>query len=86
MQRFIPPTRPCPVQIGAKVVRGERLELPQRDALPGPDTAAAEGLDAYCALVKECWAQAPQERPTMAQVVRRLRALQSREAGSMEQP
>lgn len=69
---------PCPypwTQIGAKVVAGERLELPPREALPGPDTAGFTGLDAYCALIQECWAAQPEQRPGMAQVVRRLRGL-----------
>ena len=66
---------PTPPQIGAKVVAGERLELPPREALPGPDTAGFAGLDAYCALIQECWAAQPEQRPGMAQVVRRLRGL-----------
>ena len=71
-QSTLPRLRP---QIGAKVVAGERLELPPREALPGPDTAAFAGLDAYCALIQECWAAQPEQRPGMAQVVRRLRGL-----------
>lgn len=66
------------MQIGAKVVAGERLALPPREELPGPDTASFAGLEAYCALIQECWAQQSQERPPMAQVVRRLRALLER--------
>ena len=64
-------------QVGAKVVRGERLAIPPKQALPGPDSAVFEGLDAFCQLIKDCWAQVPSDRPTMALVVRRLRALQS---------
>ena len=71
---IVPPIPPWP-QIGAKVVAGERLEVPPREALPGPDTAAFGGLDAYCELLQECWAGQPERRPGMAQVVRRLRAL-----------
>lgn len=58
------------------MVAGERLELPPREALPGPDTATFGGLEAYCALIQDCWAPEPEQRPGMAQVVRRLRALE----------
>ncbi len=71
-----------PPQIGAKVVAGERLELLPRQELPGPDTAAFGGLDAYCALIQECWAAQPEQRPGMAQVVRRLRGLLEQHSGA----
>ena len=69
----------CPgsAQIGAKVVRGERLEFPPRDALPGPDTGTFSSLEAYCQLIGDCWAQAAEQRPSMTLVVRRLRSLQA---------
>ena len=70
-----PPALPLAMQVGAKVVRGGRLDIPPKHALPGPAGDGFEGLDGYCQLVRDCWAQAPADRPSMASVVRRLRAL-----------
>lgn len=65
-----------PWQIAGHVQRGGRLEVPPADQLPGADTAtfgASGGLDAYCALMQQCWAQAPADRPSFAEVSARLR-------------
>lgn len=57
------PKFPSPhVQLVTLVVGGGRLEIPPRDRLPGYDTAAFSGLDAYVALLKRCWAQNPCEQ------------------------
>ncbi|KAL4450218.1 hypothetical protein ABPG77_010887 [Micractinium sp. CCAP 211/92] len=69
-------------QIGAKIVAGERPVIPPREELPGPDSATFAGLEAYCQLVRDCWAQDATQRPTMAQVVRRLRALLQHPTGA----
>ena len=52
---------------------GERPRIPPRGELPGPDTAAFGGLDAYVALLQKCWAQDPQERPAFAAIAEELR-------------
>ena len=40
-----------PWQLASRVMAGERLEVPPREALPGPDTAGWAGLDAYVQLM-----------------------------------
>lgn len=62
-----------PWQLVSHVVAGGRLDVPPRNALPGPDTAAFAGLDDYISLMQRCWAQAPEERPGFQQVVVELR-------------
>ena len=62
-----------PWQLVNHVLAGGRLEVPPREALPGPDTAAFAGLDAYISLMQRCWAQDPVERPAFQQIVTELR-------------
>lgn len=62
-----------PWQLVSRVLAGGRLEVPDREALPGPDTADFGGLDEYVALMKQCWAQDPSQRPTFQQIVVCLR-------------
>ena len=40
------------LQVGATIRQGGRPEVPPRQALPGPDTAAWAGLDAYVHLMR----------------------------------
>lgn len=49
-----------------------RPEVPPRIALPGPDTLAFAGLDSYCQLMRDCWAQRPADRPTFEAIIPRL--------------
>jgi serine/threonine protein kinase len=60
--------------IVGKVVSGARLRVPPAGALPALGDER-RGLDAYVALMEQCWAHRPAERPTFAQVVRALREL-----------
>ena len=53
-------------------MEGGRLEIPAPEALPGADKGWP-GLGAYLDLLRACWAQAPQDRPTFAQVIAALR-------------
>ena len=55
------------------IASGGRLPLPPRDSLPGPGSGDWPGLDAYVALMERCWAQAPEDRPSMTQVAADLR-------------
>ncbi|KAI7840643.1 hypothetical protein COHA_005664 [Chlorella ohadii] len=64
-----------PFKVGATIMAGGRPEVPPREALPGPDTATWSGLDAYLQLMRECWAQQPEHRPSFDEVVGRLRQL-----------
>ncbi|KAI7839198.1 hypothetical protein COHA_007087 [Chlorella ohadii] len=66
-----------PWHLVAHVLAGGRLDVHPIDALPGPDTAAfgGGGLEGYLALMRCCWAQAPEQRPGFQQVVQELRAL-----------
>lgn len=59
--------------MAASIAQGGRLEVPAREALPGPDTASFAGLDAYIALMQRCWAQNPDERPTFGEIADELR-------------
>ena len=62
-----------PWQLVNHVLAGGRLEVPPREVLPGPDTAAFARLDAYLSLMQRCWAQDPSERPAFQQIVTELR-------------
>ena len=62
-----------PWQISAAVLGGRRLEVPAPAALPGPSPAGPEGLAAYLRLMQHCWAQAPGDRPTFAEVAQTVR-------------
>lgn len=54
-------------------MHGGRLEIPPRGQVPGPDTASFSGLDEYIGLLKRCWAQAPEDRPSFDEIVPELR-------------
>ena len=62
-------------QIVSGLTRGQRPPIPQRDALPGPDSTSFAGLDAYCALMQHCWEREPAQRPDFADIVQCLRGL-----------
>lgn len=63
------------LQIRRAVLAGARPELPPLDALPGAGAASMPGLEAYCSLMRACWAGDPQQRPTLEPVVAQLSAL-----------
>jgi hypothetical protein len=63
------------MQVLGAVLRGDRLALPARDALPGEPAAACPGFDRYAVLMQRCWAQQPGERPTFAAVASELKEL-----------
>ncbi|KAI7838908.1 hypothetical protein COHA_007314 [Chlorella ohadii] len=64
-----------PFQIRRAVLAGVRPELPPLDALPGAGAASMPGLEAYCSLMRACWAGDPQQRPTLEPVVAQLSTL-----------
>ncbi|KAL6785226.1 hypothetical protein ACKKBG_A02970 [Auxenochlorella protothecoides x Auxenochlorella symbiontica] len=64
-----------PWQVVTVVTEGGRLAVPDRAALPGPDTQDWDGLDAYVDLIRACWAQNPNDRPTFSEVIPVLRDL-----------
>ncbi|PRW05806.1 Serine threonine- kinase CTR1 [Chlorella sorokiniana] len=64
-----------PFKVIAAIRQGGRPEVPRREALPGPDTAGWAGLDDYVQLMRECWAQSPEDRPSFDDAVARLRRL-----------
>ena len=63
------------------MTEGGRLEVPARAALPGPDDATFAGLDDYVALMRRCWAHAPEARPTFSEVIGALREAQQAAPG-----
>jgi serine/threonine protein kinase len=70
------PWHASPYKVRRWVVLEElRPEVPSRAELPGPDAATYAGLDAFVELMQECWAQAPENRPTFQQIVPRLSSL-----------
>ncbi|KAL4436826.1 hypothetical protein ABPG75_003965 [Micractinium tetrahymenae] len=62
-------------QIRALVLRGERPQVPAPESLPGPEGGNLFGLDSYCQLIRECWAQRPTARLSAAADVGQLAAL-----------
>ena len=69
-----------PWNLASHVLAGGRPEVPPREALPGPDTAAFAGLEDYVELMQRCWSQAPQDRPTFQHIVPALRWARAAEA------
>ncbi|KAI3432561.1 hypothetical protein D9Q98_004110 [Chlorella vulgaris] len=67
-------------RIAQMVIGGTRPQVPAREALPGPDLPDAHSFEAYCNLMRECYAQVPTDRPTISHVLTRLRALDSSSA------
>lgn len=62
------------LQLVSHVLSGGRLDLPTVEALPGGSSPALQaGLPGYVALMKRCWAQAPEQRPTFDDIVQELR-------------
>ncbi|KAL4432582.1 hypothetical protein ABPG77_000519 [Micractinium sp. CCAP 211/92] len=57
------------------VLQGERPQVPALESLPNPEGGNLFGLDSYCQLIRECWAQRPTTRPSSAVVVGRLAEL-----------
>jgi hypothetical protein len=58
----------CSMQVVKFITSGRRLPMPSRDAMPGPESGAFEGLDGYIALMNRCWAQNPEDRPTFHEI------------------
>ncbi|GAB4822570.1 hypothetical protein N2152v2_009616 [Parachlorella kessleri] len=56
-------------QLIKHVAAGGRPPIPARQELPGREGGEAGGLDDYVALMRRCWAQAPEERPSFQYVV-----------------
>ncbi|KAG7668202.1 putative Serine/threonine-protein kinase CTR1 [Nannochloris sp. 'desiccata'] len=70
-----------PWQVVTVVTEGGRLEVPDRSALPGPDTMQFEELDQYVALMRKCWAHNPEDRPTFQEIIAELRDMLSARTG-----
>jgi serine/threonine protein kinase len=62
-------------EIVSALTRGERLPIPDRASLPGPDTLRFAGLAGYIVLMQRCWAQEPTQRPDFEEIVQCLRRL-----------
>ncbi|PRW57887.1 water chloroplastic isoform A [Chlorella sorokiniana] len=80
----LPWVQVTPFQIRRFVLDGRRPEVPPQAQLPGPDTACWAGLGDYLQLMRDCWAQAPEERPAFSEVVARLGHLLSQAPTGME--
>ncbi|PRW33300.1 Serine threonine- kinase CTR1 [Chlorella sorokiniana] len=77
-----------PLRIARSVRLGQRPVVPPRDQLPTADAADEQfpGVVTYIRLMRECWAQAPHERPLFDSVVPRLRSLLELAASSRKPP
>ena len=64
-----------PWGIVGQISAGNRLAIPPRDALPGPNSGAWPQLDLYIALMEKCWAQEPEARPTFDEIMADLRVI-----------
>jgi hypothetical protein len=53
--------------------QGGHLPIPERHKIPGQDTHAFKGLDAYIDLMKRCLAQVPEERPSFDEIIKIIR-------------
>lgn len=56
------------------VLSGQRPELPEMEELPGTE-GPFHGLNAYCQLMSDCWADIPAERPPVSVIIARLEEL-----------
>jgi serine/threonine protein kinase len=57
------------------VSRGQRLNIPEASALPGPASGEWSQLQLYTSLIERCWAQDPAERPTFEQIMNELQLI-----------
>ena len=66
-----------PWQVVTMVMEGGRLTIPPREQLPGPDTDTFVGLDDYVDLMRRCWSQIQEDRPTFQEIISDLRKILS---------
>ena len=64
-------------QIILNVLNGGRLRMPPREALPGEPLEESD-YAAFTDLIRRCWEQQPEDRPTLDAVCSELRALVAR--------
>jgi len=67
------------LQIGPAILKGERLPLPDRKTLPGPQPKCSDTLDKYIKLMHQCMDPAGGNRPGFAEVNARLNELAAAE-------
>ena len=64
-----------PWQVVTMVMDGGRLTVPPREQLPGPDTDTFVGLDDYIGLMRKCWSQIQEDRPSFQEIISSLRKI-----------
>ncbi|KAI7841688.1 hypothetical protein COHA_004555 [Chlorella ohadii] len=64
-----------PFRIASLIRRGARPAVPLPGCLPGPHQLDEGSLQAYCELMRECWANDPADRPSLEEVIERLQQL-----------
>jgi hypothetical protein len=57
------------------VGRGERLRVPRREEMPGPDGGEFGGYDGYVRLMEKCWAQKAVDRPGFGDIISDIRKI-----------
>lgn len=70
------------------MILGERPIVPDVAGLPGPAEDkeifnSTGGLSAYIALMRRCWAQDPQDRPTFSEIQARMKQLEEQHVEAM---
>ena len=61
--------------IADAVGRGERLRVPRREEMPGPDGGDFGGYDGYVRLMEKCWAQKAVDRPGFGDIIGDIRKI-----------
>lgn len=64
---------PCRALVSDVMMRGARPAIPPHELLPSAEARPFAGVDAYMQLMRCCWAQQPEERPTFEEVIQVLR-------------
>jgi hypothetical protein len=62
-------------EIADAVGRGERLRVPRREEMPGPDGGEFGGYDGYVRLMEKCWAQKAGDRPGFGDIIGDIRKI-----------
>jgi len=64
-----------PWGIVSSITRGERLDIPPKNELPGPQSGDWVHLDSYIQLMKRCWEHQPSLRPTFEEIGNELQQM-----------
>lgn len=66
-----------PWSIVNRVTSNQRLPVPQKSEIPGPEGGSWRNLNRYVALMERCWAQNPGDRPDFEEIMSELKQMTS---------